>query len=89
MRNLFVKHPRENANESWWKHFKFTASIGVRLFFTGIYFVVHGLFPFIEIKRKYNLRDTSDWLWNKNINREVKRHKYKYPDDNWVNKVRK
>ena len=22
--NLFTKHPRENANETWWKHFKFT-----------------------------------------------------------------
>ena len=68
--NLFTKHPRENANETWWEHFKFTFKIGVRLFLTSLYFILHGIFPFIEINRKYNLTDTSNWLNIKNKNRQ-------------------
>jgi len=71
--NPFTKHPRETVGETWWQHFKFTVSIGVRLYFTSIYFMIHGLFPFIELHKKYNLMDTSMWLNNKNKNREKKK----------------
>ena len=75
MHNPFTKHPRETVGETWWQHCKFTFSIGVRLYFTSIYFMIHGLFPFIELHKKYNLMDTSMWLNSKNKNRELKRGK--------------
>ena len=68
--NLFTKHPRDNANETWWEHFKFTFKIGIRLLLTSIYFITHGIFPFIKINKKYNLTDTSKWLNLKNKNRQ-------------------
>ena len=73
MYNPFTKHPKETVGETWWHHFKFTVSIGFRLYFTSIYFMIHGLFPFIELHKKYNLMDTSMWLNNKNKNREKKK----------------
>ena len=73
MYNPFTKHPRETVNETWWEHCKFSAGIGIRLLLTGLYFIIHGLFPFMEITRKYNLEESSEWLWNKNKNREEKR----------------
>ena len=75
MYNPFTKHPRENVGETWWEHCKFSTGIGLRLLLTSLYFIIHGMFPFIEINRKYNLEDSSEWLWNKNKNREQKRNK--------------
>ena len=87
MYNPFTKHPRETVGETWWEHFKFSAGIGIRLLFTSLYFLTHAIFPFIEVHKKYNLTCASEWLFNKNWNREAKR-KNNEPKD-WVNKVRK
>ena len=73
MYNPFKKHPRETVGETWFEHFIFTISIGFRLLFTSLYFITHGIFPFIEITKKYNLMDTSKWLNLKNKNRELKK----------------
>tara|TARA_B100000073_G_C23707531_1_gene562893 strand:- start:154 stop:399 length:246 start_codon:yes stop_codon:yes gene_type:complete len=75
MFNPFTKHPRETVGETWWEHCRFSCGIGIRLFITSVCFIIHGLFPFVEIKSKYNLEDSSEWLWNKNKNREIKRKK--------------
>ena len=87
MQNPFTKHPKESVGETWWEHCKFSTGIGIRLFTTSLYFIIHGLFPFIELKKKYNLEDSSEWLFNKNWNREAKRKNIE-PSD-WVNKVRR
>tara|TARA_B100000287_G_scaffold316439_1_gene300042 strand:- start:846 stop:1079 length:234 start_codon:yes stop_codon:yes gene_type:complete len=73
MHNPFTKHPRESVGESWWEHCKFSCGIGIRLLLTSLYFITHGMFPFIELTKKYNLEDSSQWLYNKNWNREKKR----------------
>ena len=75
MYNPFTKHPQDTVGETWYEHFKFSAGIGLRLLITSIYFLVHATFPFIELKRKYNLMDTSSWLSEKNFDREIKRNK--------------
>ena len=77
MYNPFTKHPRENVSETWWQHCVFSCSIGIRLFFTSIYFLVHGLFPFIEVHKKWNLECASEWLNKKNDNRETKKRETK------------
>ena len=71
MYNPFTKHPREEAGESWLEHFKFSCGIGIRLFVTSIYFLLHGIFPFLEVHKKWNLECASKWLNTKNKNREI------------------
>ena len=68
--NLFTKHPRENANETWWQHLKFATHIGFRLFFTSFYFIIHGFFPFIKIPEWINISCTAKYLLNENKKRE-------------------
>ena len=73
MYNPFTKHPRENVGETWWEHCMFSCGIGIRLFLTSMYFLVHGIFPFIELHTKWNLECASIWLNKKNDNRETKK----------------
>ena len=73
MYNPFTKHPNTSVGETWWEHCVFSCGIGVRLFFTSIYFLVHGIFPFIELHTKWNLECASAWLNRKNENRETKK----------------
>ena len=75
MYNPFTKHPKETVGENWWEHLIFSCGIGFRLFLTSMYFLVHGIFPFIELHTKWNLECASKWLNNKNKNRETKKHK--------------
>ena len=71
MHNPFTKHPRDNANETWWKHCKFAWCIGLRLYFTSWIFIIHGIFPFIPIPKWINLTDSAMYLLKEN----EKRHK--------------
>ena len=75
MYNPFTKHPRAEVNETWYQHFKFSAGIGIRLFVSSLYFLTHATFPFIELHKKYNLMDTSLWLFEKNKNRIIQKRK--------------
>jgi len=68
--NLFTKHPKENANETWWQHCKFATHIGFRLFFTSFVFILHGIFPFIKIPKWINISATSDYLLKENRKRK-------------------
>ena len=69
MLNLFTKHPRENADETWWKHCKFACGIGCRLFFTSFIFIIHGIFPFIKIPKWINLTYSANYLLKENEKR--------------------
>ena len=71
MHNPFTKHPREAVGETWWEHCKFSCGIGIRLLITSIYFLVHGIFPFLEVHKRWNLECASKWLNKKNNNREA------------------
>tara|TARA_Y100000593_G_C4147258_1_gene255220 strand:- start:396 stop:608 length:213 start_codon:yes stop_codon:yes gene_type:complete len=69
MYNPFTKHPRENANESWWVHCKFACGIGLRLYLTSFIFIIHGIFPFIKIPKWVNLTDSAMYLLKENEKR--------------------
>ena len=73
MYNPFTKHPKENVDETWWQHCQFAVNVGIRLIFTSIIFIVHGIFPFIEIPRWLNLEDSITFLDRENYNRETKK----------------
>ena len=75
MHNPFTKHPKENANETWWEHFKFTLGVGIRLIFTSLIFIVHGIFPFISIPKWLNLEESIRFLDKENVDREIKHSK--------------
>ena len=72
MHNPFSKHPRETVNESWGEHCYFAIGVGVRLIFTSIIFIVHGIFPFIAIPKWLNLEESIRFLKIENENRENK-----------------
>ena len=69
MRNPFTKHPKETVGETWWEHCMFSCGIGVRLFLTSMYFLVHGIFPFIKIPKWVNLMDSALYLLKENEKR--------------------
>ena len=69
MHNPFTKHPKENANESWWTHCKFAWGIGFRLYLTSFIFIIHGIFPFIRIPKWVNLTDSAMYLLRENEKR--------------------
>ena len=70
MYNPFTKHPRENAGENWWQHCQFAIGVGFRLIFTSLIFILHGIFPFIEIPRWLNLEESIRFLKQENEYRE-------------------
>ena len=69
MHNPFTKHPRENADETWWKHCKFACGIGLRLYLTSFIFIIHGVFPFIKIPKWVNLTVSALYLLEENEKR--------------------
>ena len=69
MHNPFTEHPR-HADETWWQHFKFAVSIGIRLYFTSWVFIIHGIFPFIKIPKWVNLTDSAKYLLDENEKRK-------------------
>ena len=78
MHNPFTKHPRENANETWWEHCQFTLSVGIRLIFTSLIFILHGIFPFISIPKWLNLEESIRFLKKENEYREKNGKKLEY-----------
>ena len=75
MYNPFTKHPRETVNETWGQHCYFAVGVGIRLIFTSLIFIVHGIFPFISIPKWLNLEESMRFLNKENKNREKKHSK--------------
>ena len=72
MYNPFTKHPREAVGETWGQHCYFAIGVGIRLIFTSLIFIVHGVFPFISIPKWLNLEESIKFLDKENKYREVK-----------------
>ncbi len=49
----FTEHP-ESAGESYWQHWWFTFCMGLRLIYTGVSLLIHGLFPFFFVRTASN-----------------------------------
>jgi len=69
---LFTKHP-SIVDQTWWEHFVFAVCVGFRLLISSFLFITHGIFPFIQIPIKFNLKNTSQWLEKQNIDRETRK----------------
>ena len=72
MYNPFTKHQRDAGGETWGQHCYFAIGVGIRLIFTSLIFIVHGIFPFISIPRWLNLEESIRFLEKENNNRETK-----------------
>ena len=70
MYNPFTRHPKENNMKGWFPHCKSAICIGVRLYFTSLLFIIHGIFPFIPIPRWLNLNDSANYLLKENKKRK-------------------
>ena len=75
MYNPFTEHPRQTVNESWSIHCYFAVGVGIRLIFTSLIFIVHGIFPFIGIPKWLNLEESIRFLARENKDRETKHSK--------------
>jgi len=69
MLNIFSKHPNKK-NMSYWQHLKRAFLMGIRLFASSVFFIVHSIFPFVPIPARYNCHDMVHALvevaqWNK------------------------
>ena len=70
MYNPFNKHPQESVGETWLQHCCFATGVGIRLFFTSMIFIVHGIFPFLSIPKWLNLEESIRFLEKENNTRE-------------------
>ena len=75
MYNPFTKHPKDTVGETWSQHCYFAVGVGIRLIFTSLIFIVHGLFPFISIPKWLNLEESIRFLARENKDRELKHSK--------------
>ena len=60
-----MKHLKDN-NETYLSHFLFAGRVGATLMFRGIMFLLHAVFPFCEIPKRWNLDSTAQKIskWN-------------------------
>jgi hypothetical protein len=56
MLNPFLKHPAEKGL-GYFSHFKKAFKMGFRLLISGSLFIIHSIFPFIPIPKKYNCHE--------------------------------
>ncbi len=63
--NIFTEHTREQG-VTYKEHLVFAISIAGRLANTVIAFTLHGVFPFIDIKKELDLEATARFITKKN-----------------------
>ena len=63
--NIFTKHTQQQG-VSYLEHLFFAVGIAIRLANTVIAFTLHGLFPFIDIKKELDLEATARFIKAKN-----------------------
>jgi hypothetical protein len=63
--NIFTKHTRQQG-VSYLEHMFFAVGIALRLSNSVIAFALHGIFPFIDIKKELDLEATARFINAKN-----------------------
>ena len=63
--NVFTKHTQQQG-VTYLEHFFFAVSIAIRLANSVIAFALHGIFPFIDIKKELDLEATARFITTKN-----------------------
>ena len=64
--NIFTAHT-DKQNITYTEHLIFASRIGARLLVSVIAFFLHGIFPFINIRRELDLEATAEYLNAQNI----------------------
>lgn len=62
---IFTEHTQAQG-VSYMQHLVFAVGIAARLFSSGIVFILHGVFPFIDIHKELDLEATRDYLEEQN-----------------------
>ena len=70
---IFTKHTQQQG-VTYLEHLFFAIGIAVRLSSTVIAFALHGIFPFIDIKKELDLEATARFINAKNHWIEDKKH---------------
>lgn len=71
--NIFTKHTRQQG-VTYLEHLFFAVGIALRLANTVIAFTLHGIFPFIDIRKELDLEATARFINAKNNWIEGKKH---------------
>lgn len=53
-----MRHLRDN-NETYFSHLKFAGKIGIQLTLRGVIFILHGIFPFVDVPARWTLLGTA------------------------------
>ena len=56
-----MKHLKQN-NETYISHLKFACGLGFGLLYRSVFFLAHGIVPFVPVPRIYNIDETHAWL---------------------------
>jgi hypothetical protein len=65
MMNIFTNHTQEQG-VTYLEHLYFAHGIAIRLFNSVFAFVMHGLFPFINIKKELDLEAIAKFILERN-----------------------
>jgi len=63
--NIFTEHT-EKQGVTYMEHLVFAVSIAARLFSSAIIFALHGILPFIDIRKELDLEATRQYLDEQN-----------------------
>jgi|TARA_Y100000289_G_C3911199_1_gene144765 hypothetical protein len=58
---LNFKHLQE-IDKSYLSHFKFAIGMSIGFIYRALFFLVHGVIPFIQIPEKFNLMASQKWI---------------------------
>lgn len=63
--NIFTEHT-QNQGVTYFEHLVFATVIALRLFSSAVIFALHGIFPFIHIRKELDLEATGEFLESQN-----------------------
>jgi hypothetical protein len=66
---LDFKH-LEKRDITYFHHFKFACSIGLKMLVSSVFFLIHGVVPIIQMPPSLNLKSMADHLLEKNRGQE-------------------
>lgn len=63
--NIFTRHTQQQG-VTYFEHLYFATGIAIRLATSVIAFALHGIFPFIDIRKELDLEETARFINEKN-----------------------
>ncbi|MDH5445674.1 MAG: DUF6356 family protein [Gammaproteobacteria bacterium] len=62
---LFTEHTQQQG-VTYMEHLVFAVGIAIRLLGSAVVFLLHGIFPFVDIRKELDLEATRDYLDEQN-----------------------